>query len=343
MSYRLSILDKALIPDGSGATHTLENTVALAVRAEQLGYHRYWFAEHHGVAGLASSAPETLSAFVLARTSRIRVGSGGVMLQHYAPYKVAETFNLLSALAPGRVDLGIGRAPGGLPQATRALRATQPGAPALDFEAKLAELDTFLNGTAGEGHVFAGAAATPVPSAPPERILLGASAESAVLAAQLGWNYCYAGHFDGDPDRIARAFDAYRDATGRTPLLALVAFTAPTDEEAQRHVSALRLYRVRLANGQSVNLPDLASAAEFARQSGVEDYTTEEIKPSVLSGTAAFVRDELDRLHHRFGVEEFVLDTPVASFAERRLSLELLAREILQRPARLRATNSVAA
>lgn len=325
MAYRLSILDKALIPEGVAAPDVLDGTIRLAVRADQLGYHRYWFAEHHGMATLASSAPETLAAFVLARTRRIRVGSGGVMLQHYSPYKVAETFNLLAALAPGRVDLGIGKAPGGLPNATRALRANQQGAAAQDFAAKLRDLDAFVTGTLPDGHPYAGAIAAPRPGAPASRILLGASVESAALAGALGWDFCYAGHFDGDPERMGRAFDVYRAATGRSPLLALVAFAAETEATARRHVGPLRLYRVRLADGQTVNLPNLEAAAEFARQSGVTEYTTEEIVPNVLSGTAAQVRAELDRLHAAFGVEEFVIDTPVAGFAQRLDSIERLA------------------
>lgn len=329
MSYRLSILDKALVPEGLSSSDGLAGTVALAVRADQLGYHRYWFAEHHGMAALGSSAPEALSAFVLARTQRIRVGSGGVMLQHYAPYKVAETFNLLASLAPGRVDLGIGKAPGGLPKSTQALRANQLGASEQDFVTKLRDLDAFITGRLCADHALAGAIAAPIPAEPAERILLGASVESANLAAELGWTFCYAGHFDGDPQRMADAFDAYRAKTGRPPILALVAFVAATEAEAQRHVGPLKLYRVRLANGQQVNLPNLDAVAEFARQSGVTDYTTQEIKPNVLSGTASFVRAQLDALHARLGVEEFVIDTPVAGFAERLASIEGLAAAVL--------------
>jgi len=332
MAYRLSLLDKALIPPGVSPAQSLENTIALAQRAEELGYHRYWFAEHHGIANLGSSAPETLAAFVLARTSRIRVGTGGVMLQHYAPYKVAETFNLLSTLAPARVDLGIGRAPGGMPQATRALRSAPAGAKPVSFAEKLHELEAFLTASLPEDHEFAGALAAPQAPTAPERILLGSSVESAETAAHLGWSYCYAGHFDGDPDRIGRVFETYRAITGRTPLLAVVAFVAATDAEARRLVGTLKLYRVRLSTGQTVNVGDLAMAEEFARQSGVSEYETEEVTPSILAGTADHVRAELDRLHALHGVEEFIVDSPVPSFAERLASLEGLAREVIANP-----------
>jgi luciferase family oxidoreductase group 1 len=321
MAYRLGILDKSPVGEGLDAAEALRQSTALAQRADQLGYHRYWFAEHHSSPGLASSAPEIAAAHVLAKTSRIRVGTGGVMLNHYAPYKVAETFNLLSALNPGRVDLGVGKAPGGLPLSTRALKGGVEGA-APSFEDKLAELDLLLAGRLPEGHPLQGVRASPKPPSPPERILLGASPESAQLAAERGWQYCYAGHFDGDPSRLAKVVDLYRDKAGRPPMLAVVAFAAETEALARQHVDALRLYRVKLASGQTVNLPTLEAAAEFARQLGGVAYETEEIHPSVLSGAPAFVRKGLDRLHAQLGVEDFIIETPVTGFAERMASLE---------------------
>ena len=322
MTYRLGILDKVPISEGQDAAEAFRQSLALAQRADELGYHRYWFAEHHASSALASAAPETAAAFVLARTSRIRVGTGGVMLQHYAPYKVAETFNVLSALAPGRVDLGIGRAPGGLPFSTKALRRGGGEGPAPDFDSKFAELDAILDDALPEDHPIHGVRASPRAPAPADRILLGGSAESAELAARHGWLFCYAGHFDGDPARTAGVVDAYRAIAGRPPLLSIVAFAARTEEAAQRHVGALRLYRVKLSSGQTVNLPTLDAAAEFARQAGGLTYETQEIRPGVLSGTAAQVRAGLDRLHGDLGIEEFIIDTPVTGFAERLASLE---------------------
>jgi luciferase family oxidoreductase group 1 len=325
MSYRLSILDKSLIPEGADAATALRNTLALAVRAEELNYHRYWFAEHHGVVQLASSAPEVLASFVLARTKRIRVGSGGVMLRHYAPYKVAEAFNTLAALAPGRVDLGVGKAPGGLPPSTRALRSGRGIGPDPDFDTQLEELDGFLSGVLPEAHPLADVVLSPRPPSGPERILLGASIDSAELAGRLGWQFCYAGQFDGNPEHVTRAFDAYRLSGGVNPLLAVVAFASETREEAARRVGALRLYNVRLDNGQTVNVPSLEFAAEYARQAGAADYTLEEMRPSVVYGTAEEVHEELEALQRRYGVEEFVIDSPVADFAARLASVELIA------------------
>ncbi|MER9048112.1 LLM class flavin-dependent oxidoreductase [Mesorhizobium sp. M0923] len=324
MSYLLSLLDKSPVPEGSNATEALSRTVALAQKAEQLGYNRYWVAEHHSSPGLASSAPEVVVASLLANTSHIRIGSGGVMLQHYAPYKVAEVFNVLSALAPGRVDLGVGKAPGGLPLSTKALQAGRGADVKRDFADQLAELDSFLVGTLPEGHPLAGVAATPVPPAPPERILLGASDNSAALAVRHGWQFCFAAHLNGDLAKVQSAFEVYEKSTGRVPLLALFAFVAETTEAAERQVSELRVFKVHLATGQSVNLPSLEAAAEFARQAGVSEYRVEENRPSVIAGTPDHVRRELDRLHQRFGVKEFVIDTPVAGYAERLASIELL-------------------
>lgn len=325
MSYSLSLLDKSPIAEGATAADALRFTVALAQRAEALGYRRFWIAEHHGAPGLASSAPEIVVSHVLAHTSSIRVGSGGVMLQHYSPFKVAETFKLLASLAPGRVDLGVGKAPGGLPLTTRALQSLhdKPRRPA--FAEQLAELDAFLNWGVAEDHPLAGALALPVPPEAPERVLLGGSPESAALAARLGWQFCYAGHFNGDEANVERSLDAYRSATGRAPLLALYAVAAPTKGDAERLIGALRIFKLKLASGQSVNLGSAQAAAEFARQSGATDYRIDELRPHVIAGAPDDVHRELDALSRRYGLAEFVVDSPVTHYPARLASVELLA------------------
>jgi luciferase family oxidoreductase group 1 len=325
MSYSLSILDKSPIAEGASAHDALNFSVQLAQRAEALGYKRYWFAEHHGAPILASSAPEIVVSHVLAQTSRIRVGTGGVMLQHYSPFKVAESFRVLAALAPGRVDLGVGKAPGGLPLTTRALQWFHDKGRKPAFPEALAELDAFLNEGVAADHPLAGARAQPAPPVAPERILLGGSPESAELAARHNWQFCYAGHFNGDEANIGRSIETYRKLTGRAPLLALFAFVAPTRAEARDRTGELRLVKVTLSTGQSVNVGSTEQAAEFARQAGVADYTLTELKPHVAAGTADDVRAELDALHERFGIDEFVIDTPVIDYAARRASFEALA------------------
>lgn len=325
MPYALSLLDKSPVPEGATAAEALQRTVALAQRAEQLGYQRFWVAEHHGNPGLAGSAPEVLAAHILARTSRIRVGSGGVMLQHYSPFKVAEQFKLLAALAPGRVDLGVGKAPGGLPLSTRALQAVHDKTAKPDFAARFAELDAFLQNALPAAHPLAGAVAQPQPPSLPERYLLGGSPDSAALAARHGWNFTYAGHFNGDPANIERSLKVYREAAGRAPSLALYALVAPTQAQAERLVGALRVFKLHLPTGQTFNLPSEQAAAEFARQAGVSEYRLEETRPHVIAGSQNHVREQLDALAERYGIEEFVVDTPVAGFADRLASVELLA------------------
>jgi luciferase family oxidoreductase group 1 len=326
MSYLLSLLDKSPIEAGKNATEALRATARLAVRAEELGYHRFWVAEHHNMANLASSAPEALIGYLLAKTSKIRIGSGGVMLQHYSAYKVAETFNLLSALAPGRVDLGVGKAPGGFPLSTRALQAAVDPARKPSFADQLADINTYLSAESSAD----AAVATPLPSTAPERYLLGASVESAELAAEKGWELVFAGHLNGDPENLRKTFDAYEKASGgKSPILALAAFAAESEEQARGRVGDLRIVKIFLPNGQTVNVGSEEQAAEFARQAGVSDYRTEEKVPSVLHGTAAQIRNELDELHRRYGVKEFILDTPALTAAERFASIELLAKERL--------------
>ncbi|MCC8396137.1 LLM class flavin-dependent oxidoreductase [Paraburkholderia sp. MMS20-SJTR3] len=324
MTYSLSLLDKSPIAAGASAADALRFTVALAKRAEALGFKRFWVAEHHGAPGLASSAPELVVAHLLAHTSRIRVGSGGVMLQHYSPFKVAESFKLLAALAPGRVDLGVGKAPGGLPQTTRALqwlhdRHNKPG-----FDTQLAQLDAFLGDGVDADHPLAGALAFPIAPAPLERVVLGGSPDSAALAARQGWQFCYAGHFNGDEANIERTVQTYRDASGRAPLLALYALAATTRDEAERLSGPLRVFRLQLAGGQSVNLPSVEAAQEYARQAGVSDYTLEERRPHVVKGTAGEVREQLDALSRRYGIDEFVIDSPLQHYPARLRSVELL-------------------
>ncbi|HDR9254810.1 TPA: LLM class flavin-dependent oxidoreductase [Burkholderia vietnamiensis] len=324
MSYSLSLLDKSPIADGASAADALRFTTTLAQRAEQLGYERFWVAEHHGAPGLASSAPEIVVAHLLAHTSSIRVGSGGVMLQHYSPFKVAETFKLLAALGPGRVDLGIGKAPGGLPLTTRALQWGHDHTRKPDFATRLATLDAFLGWGVAEDHPLAGAVALPVPPHAPERILLGGSPDSGALAARHGWRFCYAGHFNGDDANLERSLAAYRDAGGTRPLVALYAVAAATRDEAERLIGALRIFKLQFAGGSSFNLASAQAAAEFARQSGASDYRIDELRPTVLADTPERIHRALDALSRRLDVDAFVIDSPVTDYAARLASTEWL-------------------
>jgi luciferase family oxidoreductase group 1 len=326
MSYLLSLLDKSPVAEGEGATEALARTVTLARRAEHWGFHRFWVAEHHDTPRLASPSPEVLIAYLLAHTTRIRVGSGGVMLQHYSPYKVAENFNLLAALAPGRVDLGIGKAPGGLPLSTRALQATIDPQRRPSFAEQLAQLDAFLDDTIADADPLAGVVATPRPAVKAERFLLGASIESAQLAAAEGWAFVHASHINGDPVLLDQVFAAYRAVSGgKAPLLAVGVIVAETEARAERLAAGLQHFKVHVDNGQSVNVGSIAQAEEYVRQAGAKDYRIEEKPSSVIHGTAERVRAELDRLHRQHGVREFIVDTPIANAIERLASIEFLA------------------
>ncbi|MEM5421943.1 MULTISPECIES: LLM class flavin-dependent oxidoreductase [Paraburkholderia] len=335
-AFRLSVLDKSPIAAGETAADALARSVFLAQAAEAWGYHRYWLAEHHNSAGLACPSPEILVAYVLAQTRRIRVGSGGVMLQHYSPYKIAENFNLLASLAPGRVDLGVGKAPGGLPLSTRALQHAFDAGRRPDFAELAFELKRYLfdakapaSGEADEANGESdekALRATPLPPAPVQPFLLGASAESATLAARLGWDFVYAAHINAATSDLERAFDAYRSLSGgRAPLLAISIVVAETAADAAQLASGFQRFRVQVGEGAAVNVASLEQAHAFVRQSGGGAHRIEQRETRIVHGTREDVLRELDALHRRHGIDEFVVDTPIIDATRRIASLGLLA------------------
>lgn len=325
MAYRLSLLDKAPVLQGESPTAALQRTLQMAQRAEEWGYHRFWLAEHHNTAQLASPSPEVLIAWIIAQTRHIRVGSGGVMLQHYSPYKVAENFNLLASLAPGRIDLGVGKAPGGLPLSTHALQQGIDAAKKGSFAEQLQLLDSWLKpGQADPDDEDL--AATPLPSRPANRFLLGASEESARLAASLGWQFVFAAHLNGDRQLLEHALSTYsRLSQGQRALVAVQVVVADSPAGADLLVANLRHYHLAVKDGPSVNVASLEQAERYVRQGGYRDYQIEPRTPSLLKGTASQVHAQLDALHHNFDIDEFVIDTPITEPVARLQSLELLA------------------
>jgi luciferase family oxidoreductase group 1 len=322
MSYSLSLLDKSPIAKGESSTDALHRTVQLAQAAERLGYARFWVAEHHDAAELAGSAPEVLIAFLLANTRRIRIGSGGVMLQHYSPYKVAEAFNVLASLAPGRVDLGVGKAPGGLPFSTKALQSERDFSKRLDFDRLLRELTTFLDDKQGTDR----ARATPRPTSAPGRFLLGASVDSAEAAAAQGWDFVFARHLNGDDALLAATVAAYRKLTGRPPVVAVAAILSRDGKEAAAQGEKFHPLKLHIEGRQSVTVGSEDHAKEFARQAGVTAYRTEPAKPSLVAGSARDLLDALDTLHEEHGIDEFIVD--LFNQGDARLTAaELLAHE----------------
>ncbi|GIP29591.1 alkane 1-monooxygenase [Paenibacillus sp. J23TS9] len=328
MAITISVLDQSPIYPGETGAEALARTVLLAQKSEQLGFRRFWVSEHHDSEQLAGSSPEVLISYLLAKTETIRIGSGGVMLQHYSPYKVAENFNVLASLAPGRVDLGIGRAPGGLPRSTQALqRGIQDSASLTD---KIVELDQFVHNRLEPDHPLAGLKAAPLPENPPELYVLGASVGSAEIAAGLGLPYVFSLFINGDEEVALEAIRSYRNAFntehGSQPqvIIALAVAVADTEEEAADLVGAQKLVKIHLASGKTLTLGTREQAEEFGRQAN-EDYTIAEQEPIITKGTKASVREKLDALHKASGVDEFIVTSNIAPFEKRLRSFELLS------------------
>ncbi|WP_132963935.1 MULTISPECIES: MsnO8 family LLM class oxidoreductase [Rahnella] len=325
MNYRLSLLDQSPIHDGQTAAQALEATLTFALKAEALGYHRLWVSEHHDTERLAGSSPEVLIAWLLARTSRLRIGSGGVMLQHYSPYKVAENFHLLASLAPDRVDIGIGKAPGGLPLSTKALRGHTPADSAPGFPAQLQQLTHYL--THLDDHLAGTEArALPRPPVSPQRFLLGASPESARLAASLGWNFVFAGFINTSEQVMTEsvlAFHEYSAGQGHA-LVSLAVLAAETRERAEALVAEQHNFRVTVGD-RHVTVGTREQAEAFVQQAGATHYQIEQQKLSVLHGTPGDIHQQLRDIQRRLCVNEFVIHTPLTDAAVRLKSIELLA------------------
>jgi luciferase family oxidoreductase group 1 len=263
----LNVLDQAPVPEGSTAAQALQNSIELAKHVERLGYHRYWMSEHHAMELLACTAPEVLLARIGAETSRIHIGSGGIMLPHYSAYKVAEVFRTLHALYPGRVDLGIGRAPGGGPVEAHALRRDRRQRPSDDFADQIAELLMFLNQDFPAEHPFSQLTVSPEMPGAPEVWLLGSSLWSAEAAAQFGLPYSFAHFFSPVHTRAAithytESFRASQHAAQPRTSVAVGVLCAETEEEAEFLMASPRLLmrRIRSGDRRPVPRPEGASA-----------------------------------------------------------------------------------
>lgn len=324
MSYRLSLLDKSPIAENETAQDALARTLQLAQQAENWGYHRFWIAEHHNTTQLASPSPELVIAWILGQTRRIRVGSGGVMLQHYSPFKVAENFNLLATLAPGRVDLGVGKAPGGLPLSTRALQQGINSAEKGSFADQLAQLDNWLS-LSKDDHAEETVLATPLPPQRAEGFLLGASLESAALAAKLDWNFVFAAHLNGDKTLLRDVVTQWQQQSQRDTLVAVQVIVADTEEQAHALAQQVEVWGVELANGQRVSVASEAQGHAFARQAGSPAVRIAKREPSLIAGTAEQVLAGLDQLHQQFAIDEFIIDTPISEGSARLTSVLRLA------------------
>ena len=328
-TLRISVLDQSPIAQGSSGSDALRNTLDLARLSDGLGYHRYWVAEHHGGPMLAGPSPEVLIGPIGAVTSGIRVGSGGVMLPHYSPLKVAESFSLLAGLHPGRIDLAVGRAAGTDPLTTFALQRDRRQAAADDFPAQLTELLAYIENRMPPDHPFARLADT-LPGLPhaPEPWLLGSSAQSALWAAELGLPYAFADFINPHGAPIAASYrERFADSARlASPYVAVGvwALCAETLEEAEYLAASSRWAMVKLRRGELIAVPPPDEALRNLEADARAGSRTGHRRRSVL-GTPGAVRDELERIATDYGAQELIIVTITHDHAVRRRSYELLA------------------
>jgi luciferase family oxidoreductase group 1 len=326
---RLSVLDQSPIPEGLAGPDALRNTLDLAALADRLGYHRYWVAEHHGGPMLAGAAPEVLIGAIAAATEAIRVGSGGVMLPHYSPLKVAEVFSILAALHPGRIDLGLGRASGTDPLTTFALQRDRRQASPDDFPQQLAELLAYFDDSLPEDHPFARLAGTlPGRPAVPEPWLLGSSPQSAIWAAQLALPYAFADFINPEGAELAglyrSRFAAEHSSRASRTAVAVWAICAETDEEAQFLASSSRMSMRLLREGRLIPVPPPEAAVAWLESAGRPNGGQLPGRRAVV-GSPAKVRDGLLAVADAYGAEEIIVVTICYDHGARRRSYELIA------------------
>ncbi|GHF99812.1 LLM class flavin-dependent oxidoreductase [Streptomyces filamentosus] len=332
----LSVLDLVTVGSGSTASRSLATSVAISRLAERRGYHRHWVAEHHSMPGVASSSPAVILAHLAAHTSRIRLGSGGVMLPNHAPLVIAEQFGTLEALAPGRIDLGLGRAPGTDGATAAALRRTDRlNEGADDFPEQLSELTRFLDDSFPDGHPYARIHAVPGPVQGPKGRppvwLLGSSGFSARLAGLLGLPFAFAHHFSAR--NTIPALDLYRQSFRPSEVLSepyaligVAALAADEDAEARRQVltGAVSMLRLRTGRPGLVPTPEEAEAAERGFSPAEREFVGDWLG-NIVHGTPDEVRTGLDGLQKRTGADELMITANAHGGGARLRSYELIA------------------
>ncbi len=328
----LSVLDLVPVGSGSTASAALAASTALARRAEELGFRRYWVAEHHGMPGIASSAPAVLIAHLAAATSTIRVGSGGVMLPNHQPLVVAEQFGMLDALHPGRIDLGIGRAPGTDQRTARALRRGTAPLGADDFPAALTELSSYFT---GEGPVLA----VPARGQRPALWLLGSSGYSAQVAGLLGLPFAFAHHFSGENTLPALALyrETFRPSAVLDAPYAMIAasvLVADTDAAARRLAMPGALQFLKLRHGDPGLVPTVEEALAFPYTEYERAFVDERLDSQII-GSPETAREGVRALLGRTGADELMVVTSTHDGADRLRSYELLADALTPASARM--------
>jgi luciferase family oxidoreductase group 1 len=326
----LSVLDLSPVTTATPGSVALRNSLDLARLADQLGYKRYWVAEHHNLANIASSSPEIMIGQIAAVTSHLRVGSGGVMLPNHAPLMVAERFKVLEALFPGRIDLGLGRAPGTDPVTSYALRARQDPRQGDEFLERFQELLLLERGGFPEGHPFRNVHAVPRDVVLPPMWLLGSSGYSAELAAAVGLGFAFAHHF-AEHDAMS-AMLSYRahfkpSAALDKPyaILGTAAIVADTDADAERIAASANLHYARRAKGEYLPLASPEEAAAYPYTPADRERIARQ-RARLVVGSPERVKDRLLALAEATRADELMITTMVYDHAARRHSYELLAK-----------------
>ena len=329
VSIPLSVLDLSPIPSGRPASSALHDTIALARAAESFGYERFWLAEHHNITSVASSAPMVMIAAAAAATSTIRVGSGGIMLPNHSPLAIAESFRVLEGLHPGRIDLGIGRAPGTDQVTAFALRRSREALTADDFPSQFSEMLAYVDGFPA-GHPFESVTAIPDDVPLPPLWILGSSLYGGQAAAAFGTGFAFAGHFgSADPAEAVAGYRAGFRPSSRLEeprvILGVAAIAAETEERAEALGRANDLGIVRLMQNRPspVPTPEEAAAHDWTEQ---EQALAAMRRRFISLGTPDQVRDDLERRRLEADADELIITTQVHDPAERRLSYELVAK-----------------
>jgi luciferase family oxidoreductase group 1 len=329
MDLGLSVLDVSPVSSGSDGARALRNTLELARLTDRLGYRRYWLAEHHNLPSIASSAPEIMIGHVANVTERMRVGAGGIMLPNHAPLKVAETFRVLEALHPGRIDLGIGRAPGTDPVTAAALRRSPDGLEADDFPQRFGELLAFSGDGFPEEHPFRSVSAMPSDVGLPPIWLLGSSGYSARAAGQMGLGYAFASHFS--PADPAPAMHAYRASfepsesfERPSAILAVAVICGETDEQARRLASSMELAWVRMRSGNPGPLPSPEETLAYP-YTPAERRLADAYRSMQVVGDPLTVRARIGEVAEHTAADEAMITTNVNDHSERLRSYERLA------------------
>lgn len=324
----LSVLDQSPVISGHSPGEAIAATIELAVAAERLGFSRYWLAEHHGLLGLADPCPEILLTRVAAATSTIRVGTGGIMLPYYSAFKVAEVFRMLETLYPGRIDLGVGRAPGGDLRTAQAMTSGEyRGAP--DFPQQIQEVIGYVTGALPDGHPYHDVLVQPAGAGAPEFWMLGSSDYGGALAATLGLRFTFA-HFitaqGGDAVMRAYRHQFQPSATLRAPhaMVAVFVLCAETDAEAERLAAAIDLRRLQMDQGINGPIPTLEEAAAY-RYTDADRLRIRHHRQRAVIGSPARVHEQLLALRERYAADELVVVTITGDYPSRLRSYELLA------------------